>query len=266
MSQGDQDLDLDEVRHAAFELRQRDPSEAVKVLRRLIRKGGDIEPLAHGALAEILLEEFADYDGAIHHYQKLLQLVPRIAAGALGLARAHARNGEQQPAQDAYALAVTELESLANAARAGKSGDDVAGADEAILTALETAVEERELCRDQGMGKPQSKVSADLLLWAEDSCLFDDPEEPEDIDDWIRFAQLRGLLFTLTGTWRRGWGTSSGLVRSSRQASGRRCGRCSTRRRRICRTRPRMRSPACALRICRWIRMRRSGVPRYWQR
>jgi tetratricopeptide (TPR) repeat protein len=199
MSQRDQDDNLHEVRRAAFELRQRDPAEAVKVLRKLIRKGGEIEPLAHGALGEILLEDFADYDGAIHHYQRLLQLVPRIAAGALGLARAHARNGEQKPAQDAYELAVTELESLANAARAGKGGEDAAGADEAILTALEAAVEERELCRDQGNGTPRTKVDPALLSWAEESVLFDDPEEPEDVDDWIRFAQLRGLLATLDG-------------------------------------------------------------------
>jgi tetratricopeptide (TPR) repeat protein len=199
MSQRDQNEDLDEVRRAAFELRQRDPAEAVKVLRRLIRKGGEIEPLAHGALGEILLEEFADYDGAIHHYQRLLQLVPRIAAGALGLARAHARNGEQGPAQDAYELAVTELVALANAARAGKGGEDAAGADEAILTALEAAVEERELCRDEGAGSPRTKVDPALLDWAEEAELFDEPEDPEDFDDWIRFAQLRGLLATLEG-------------------------------------------------------------------
>jgi tetratricopeptide (TPR) repeat protein len=196
-SAGSQD-DLAEIHRAAFDLRQTDPSEAVRVLRRLIRQGGDIEPLAHGALAEILLEEFDDADAALHHFQRLLTLAPGIAAGELGLARALARRGESAAAQEAYVRALGAFEGLAESARTAK--EDVAeGADEAVLTSLEIAVEERELCRtDRGL-EPCTMPSAALFDWAESSRLFDDPDDAADTDDWMRFTHLRAELAALDG-------------------------------------------------------------------
>ena len=191
--------DLDDVRRAAFELRETDPNEAVRILRRLAKKGGEVEPLVHGALAEILLDDFDDVDGALHHFRRLLVLAPDLAAGELGLARALSRNGEQKAAQDHYVRALAGLEALARAAKAGEGGEDTAGADETVLTSLELAVEEREMCRESGVGTPRTAPATELIEWAESARLFDDPDEPDDIDDWIRFAQLRSTLTALDG-------------------------------------------------------------------
>jgi hypothetical protein len=190
--------DLDEVRHAAFELRYTDPSEAARILRRLVKRGGEIEALAHGALGEILLDDFDDVDGAIHHFQKLLKLAPGMPAGEIGLARGYGRNGEVRPAQEAYARALAGLEKLAREAMQSKQPESLEGADETILTTLELAVEERELLDDHSVtNAPLTHPSAELLDWAEQVRLFDAGEEEEEVaelDDWIRFAQLRAVL------------------------------------------------------------------------
>ncbi len=197
MSTASEVPELGEVRRAAFDLRQSDPSEAVRVLRRLVRQGGDIEPLAHGALGEILLEDFDDIDGALHHFRRLLTLAPGVAAGELGLARALARNEEREEAQEAYVRALAGFESLASTARTAAGEDQAAGADEAVLTALELAVEEHLLCRPGD--EPRTHPSTELLDWAESARLFDDTEEPEDKEDWARFAELRAELSALEG-------------------------------------------------------------------
>jgi hypothetical protein len=188
--------DLEEVRRAALELRERNPSEAVRVLRKLVKRGGEIEPLAHGALGEILLEDFDDVDGALHHFRKLLALAPGLPAGELGLARALARNGIWQASQDAYVHAFTGFEALA---KAGRAAPDVeaAGMDECVLTLLEIAVEERQMCEECKTIVPRTEVSRELLDWAEASRIFDDEDDPEYSGDWIRFTGLRTELALL---------------------------------------------------------------------
>ena len=52
---------LDDIRHAALELRHTDPQEAVRILRRAAAEGGEAEVLARGALGEIYLEDFGDW-------------------------------------------------------------------------------------------------------------------------------------------------------------------------------------------------------------
>lgn len=192
--------DLDEVRHAAFELRYTKPDEAVRILRRLVKRGGEIEALAHGALAEILLDDFDDVDGAIHHFQRLNTLAPGMPAGEIGLARAHGRNGEVKQAQQSYARALAGLEKLAREAMTSTDPESLEGADETVLTALELAVEERELLSDHSLTTPPlTQPSAEVLEWAEKVRLFDASEDEEDedvaeLDDWLRFAQLRTVL------------------------------------------------------------------------
>src|SRR2546428_12174701 len=78
---------LADVRRAAFELRQTDPQEAVRVLRRAAATGGGAEVLARGALGEIYLEEFGDLDGAEHEFRSVLEAVPGLPAAEVGLAR-----------------------------------------------------------------------------------------------------------------------------------------------------------------------------------
>ena len=87
MARDEDQRELDEIRRAAFELRGRDPNEAVKVLRRAVRKGGAWEALAHGALGEILLDDFDDVDAALHHFEKLQKLAPGLPAAEPGLRR-----------------------------------------------------------------------------------------------------------------------------------------------------------------------------------
>jgi hypothetical protein len=190
--------DLDDVRRAAFELRQTNPAEAVRVLRRLARKGGEIEPLVHGALGEILLDDFEDVDGALHHFRKLLQLAPGLAAAELGLARALTKHGDDGGAQEAYVRALAGFEALAAGAKESTGEEAGAGADEAVLTALELSLEERDLARQFGR-QPKTKPSAEMLEWAEKARLFDDPEDADDRADWARFAQLRAELIARDG-------------------------------------------------------------------
>lgn len=187
---------LDGIREAAFDLRARDPNEAVKALRKLLKQAGPFEPLVHGALGEILLEEFDDVDGAIHHYRKLVHLAPDLPAGHLGLARATARNGEVHDAHDAFARAQKGLGKLLADARAPDAPEHIADtAAEALLSALEAAIEEHELAREYASDRTPSRIDADLLAWAEAARVFDDEEG--DLDDWLRYARLRAVRDTL---------------------------------------------------------------------
>lgn len=195
------DEELEQIRRAAFELRQSDPSRAVKELRRIARGKGDAAALAHGALGEILLEDFEDLDGAIHHFRKLLELAPGMAAGELGLARALARQGEVDGARTAYARALEGLEKAAREAMG--AAEPPPGLEEAVLTMLEIAVEEREMLAELRGGRSTLEVPPDVLAWAEEQRLLDlrDEEDPEenDLGDWLRFAVLRGVLEALEG-------------------------------------------------------------------
>lgn len=186
-----------EIRRAAFELRQDDPHEAVRVLRRLMKTAGPAEPLVHGALGEILLDDFDDVDGALHHFRRLVALAPELPAGHIGLARALGRNGEAAGAQTAYHHAQRGLASMLAQARATPEADHP-GADEAMLAALELALEERELLREVATATAPAELDAGLLAWAEASRLFD-AEEGDDPDDWVRYARLRAALQAGTG-------------------------------------------------------------------
>jgi hypothetical protein len=189
----DRDIDpdtlLDAIRDAAFGLRERDPAEAVRQLRKLAKSAGPLEPLVQGALGEILLEEFDDVDGALHHFRRLVALAPSLPAGHVGLARAAARNGEASVAQDAFAAAQAGLAKLVADARAPSAPEHIADtAGEALLTALEVAVEERAFAAEFQTGRAPSPVPPEPIAWAEEARLFDDEEG--DHDDWLRFARL----------------------------------------------------------------------------
>ena len=189
----DTDAILDAIRHAAFELRADDPAEAVKRLRQLVKKSGPLEPLVQGALGEILLEEFDDVDGAIHHFQRLVTLAPQLPAGHIGLARSAARNGDTDAAQDAFARSQAGLEKVIEDARAPGASEALASTSgEALLTAMELALEERRFVEEYRTGRAASQVSAALLTWAEEARIFDD--EDEELDDWMRYARLRAVL------------------------------------------------------------------------
>src|SRR5438128_2378095 len=98
---------LDDIRRAAFELRQTDPQEAIRILRRAAQQGGEAEVLARGALGEIYLDELGDLDGAEHEFRRVLQLAPGLSAAEIGLGR----TGELPPdeAKELLRLALKEL-------------------------------------------------------------------------------------------------------------------------------------------------------------
>src|SRR4051812_41462713 len=96
---------LDDIRHAAFELRQDDPQEAVRVLRKAAQEGGEAEVLARGALGEIYLEEFGDLDGAEHEFRRVLQLAPGLSAAEIGLARTRQQAGDARGAEAGFVRA-----------------------------------------------------------------------------------------------------------------------------------------------------------------
>src|SRR3954468_9092671 len=100
---------LDEIRHAALELRRTDPQEAVRVLRRAAQTGGEAEVLARGALGEIYLEEFGDLDGAEHEFRAVLRAVPELPAAEVGLARVLHESGDRKGELDALGRAIDGL-------------------------------------------------------------------------------------------------------------------------------------------------------------
>lgn len=188
---------LDQIRRAAFELRHTDPNEAARLLRRVVRQGGETEALAHGALGELLMDVFDDVDGALHHFRKLLSLAPGLPAGELGLARALVRNGQAEDALDAYLRSLAGLETFIRACR--DANEPAPGVEEAVLTALELSVEARELAREHPTSQRLPEPDTSLLQWAEDERLFDADDDPFDTLDWERFAALRATLAALEG-------------------------------------------------------------------
>lgn len=180
---------LDDIRQAAFELRQTDPKAAVRVLRRAAQQGGDAEVLARGALGEIYLEEYGDLDGAEHEFRRVLQLAPGLTAAEIGLARTRREAGDTQGAETAFTRAVEGLSR--DVAGFREDGKLPAGAEEVVLTLLETAVELAEL------RKGAVSLDEDLLSWAAEQRLFDDEEGNH--DDWVRFHALWTRLRILTG-------------------------------------------------------------------
>ena len=178
-----------EIRRAAFDLRRGDPSEAVRVLRRLLREAGPAEPLVHGALGEILLEDFDDVDGALHHFRRLVALAPELPAGHLGLGRALAKNDDRLAAARELATAREGLVRLVEEARATPDRDHP-GADEALLSALELAFEEHDLAGDAA---PMARFDPSLFAFAEEVRLFD-ADEADDLDDWERYGRLCAAL------------------------------------------------------------------------
>src|SRR5438132_14287090 len=100
---------LDDIRRAAFELRQTDPQEAVRILRGAAQQGGEAEVLARGALGEIYLDEYGDLDGAEHEFRRVLQLAPGLSAAEIGLARTRREAGDVQGAETAFVRAMEGL-------------------------------------------------------------------------------------------------------------------------------------------------------------
>ncbi|MFL5247618.1 MAG: hypothetical protein ACJ79V_07310 [Myxococcales bacterium] len=179
---------LDDIRHAAFELRETDPQEAVKILRRAAQQGGEAEVLARGALGEIYLDEFGDLDGAEHEFRRVLQLVPGLTAAEIGLGRTRREAGDRKGAETAFLRAIDGLSRDVRSFQ--ESGELPAGAEEVVLTLLETAVELAEL-REGAV-----PLDEEILAWAASRKLF---EEDDDHDDWVRFHALWTRLRILTG-------------------------------------------------------------------
>jgi len=186
---------LADIRRAAFELRQTDPQEAVRLLRRAAATGGGAEVLARGALGEIYLEEFGDLDGAEHEFRTVLHAVPGLPAAELGLARVLHEAGDRRGELQALGRAVEGLSHDVAGFRERKAAGEPlpAGVEEVVLTLLEVALERARLDPDQ-------RIDEDLLRWAEQERLFDalreEDEDPQ--QDWVRFhslwTQLRQLL------------------------------------------------------------------------
>jgi tetratricopeptide (TPR) repeat protein len=177
---------IDDIRHAALELRQTDPQEAVRVLRKAAATGGEAEVLARGALGEIYLEEFGDLDGAESEFKKVLEAAPGLAAAEIGLARTRREAGDLARADAGFARA---LESLSKDLQAFREAKEIpAGAEEVVLTLLEVGVEMAEL-RDGAV-----PLDEELLSWAADEKLFSTEE-----GDWVRFHSLWTALRLGTG-------------------------------------------------------------------
>lgn len=216
---------LAEIRRAAFELRADDPRQAVRILRRAAARGGEAEVLARGALGEIYLEELGDLDGAEHEYRAVLQLAPDLAAAELGLSRTLREQGRTAEALAAIDRAIESLVREAESFRDRKAqGEPVpAGAEEVVLTLLETALDRADLARDLGdaaestpprdeappagatPSPPASTLPGpsdigrrieEIAQWAERERLFDAlRDEGDDPDeDWARFHALRARL------------------------------------------------------------------------
>jgi hypothetical protein len=186
---------LADIRRAAFELRQTDPHEAVRLLRRAAAAGGGAEILARGALGEIYLEEFGDLDGAEHEFRTVLHAVPGLPAAELGLARVLREAGDQRGELQALGRAVDGLSRDVAGFRERKAAGEPlpAGTEEVVLTLLESALDRARLDPDQ-------PIDEDLFRWAAQERLFDalreEDEDPQ--QDWVRFhalwTQLRQLL------------------------------------------------------------------------
>jgi hypothetical protein len=187
---------LADIRRAAFELRQTDPQEAVRLLRRAAAAGGGAEVLARGALGEIYLEELGDLDGAEHEFRAVLHAVPGLPAAELGLARVLHETGDRRGELQALSRAVEGLSRDVAGFRERKADGEAlpAGVEEVVLTLLEAAL-------DRARVDPQARLDEDLLRWAEQERLFDalGEEEEDPLEDWLRFHSLWAQLRRLTG-------------------------------------------------------------------
>ncbi len=187
---------LADIRRAAFELRQTDPQEAVRLLRRAAATGGGAEVLARGALGEIYLEEFGDLDGAEHEFRAVLHAVPGLPAAELGLARVLHQSGDRRGELQALGRAVEGLSRDVAGFRERKAAGEPlpAGVEEVVLTLLEVALDRARLDPDQ-------RIDEDLLRWAAEERLFDalreEDEDPQ--QDWVRFHSLWTQLRQLSG-------------------------------------------------------------------
>jgi hypothetical protein len=195
---------LAEIRRAAFELRRTDPEEAVRVLRRIAGQGGAAAVLAHGALAEIYLDEYGDLDGAESEFRAVLDAAPQLPAAELGLARVLREQGRLAEADAGLARALSGFAGAAEALRnAQQRGEPLPpGAEEEVLGLLEVVVELAELRHQRGKnGSVRVDLDESLLGWAVKQRLFDAlREEDEDGgEDWIRFHTLWTQLRVLTG-------------------------------------------------------------------
>src|SRR2546428_8247822 len=152
---------LADIRRAAFELRQTDPQEAVRLLRRAAATGGGAEVLALGALGEIYLEEFGDLDGAEHEFRAVLHAVPGLPAAELGLARVLHEAGDQRGELQALGRAIEGLSRDVAGFRERKAAGEAlpAGVEEGGLTLLEVGLERAQL-------DPDHPIDQDLLRWA----------------------------------------------------------------------------------------------------
>src|SRR2546430_4285580 len=175
---------LADIRRAAFELRQTDPQEAVRLLRRGAAAGGGAEVLARGALGEIYLEEFGDLDGAEHEFRAVLHAVPGLPAAELGLARVLREAGDRRGELQALGRAVDGLSrDVAGFREAKAAGEPLpAGVEEVVLTLLESAPY-------RARPDPHQPLDEDLLRWAPQEPLFDSlPQEAEEQQQgWVRF-------------------------------------------------------------------------------
>jgi hypothetical protein len=205
MSEDISDDVLAEIRRAAFDLRRTDPEEAVRVLRRLAEQGGPGAVLAHGALAEIYLDEYGDLDGAEHEFRAVLQAAPRLPAAELGLARVLQEQGRLAEADAGLARALDGFAQAALALREGQERKEPLppGAEEEVLALLEVAVELAELRHRRGKnGSVQVVFDESILGWAIRERLFDavnDEETGQDAEDWVRFHALWTQLRVFTG-------------------------------------------------------------------
>jgi hypothetical protein len=209
--------DLAEIRRAAFELRHRDPQEAVRVLRKVAAGGGGAAVLAHGALGEIYLDEFSDLDAAEAEFRKVLAAAPKLPAAQLGLGRVLRASGRQAEADQSLLVALQGFtQDLARLQQLREQGEPLPeGAEESALAVLEVALELAELRHEIGKnGSVQVPVDEALLLWAQRQKLFDRPLDEEvqlpegmalsegaaaDLSDWVRFHSLWAALRVHTG-------------------------------------------------------------------
>jgi len=194
---------LTEVRRAALELRHQDSAEAVRVLRRVLKAPGEVAVLAHGALAEILLDEFADTDAAAHHFSQVVKLAPDVAAGHLGVARALAAGGDPDGAHAAFtralALLVTSIEKVRASPPAPESAeipDDAEGPtiDADAIAILELLADDRALRDEQHGTWTPLVVDPAVFAFVEESRAFDDDADSDDVADWVAYASRKAAL------------------------------------------------------------------------
>ena len=191
---------LAEIRHAAYDLRESDPQEAVRVLRRVAKQGGLAAALAQGALGEIYLNELGDLDAAEAAFRAVLASEPKLPAAYIGLGRVLREAGRLREADDALSHALLGLTHDATAMRAAReAGDEVEGDEATILEMLEVSVELCEIRHELGSnGETRTPIDESILTWAADVRLLDDAEDPENWDDWSQFHALWARLRTLT--------------------------------------------------------------------